>query len=142
MIRNLTISFYIANLSLLATHQVDAAFWHEWEMFGIPGGVPWFLLLNFLLMAIFLHGFRQLISGLPTGHRYALVLGILGIGAFAFHVFHLARGGTQFTPPVSIALLVVIFMVSVVQIVIAIRESRDAKIRREGSVAEEPTLLT
>ncbi len=136
MIRNLTISFYIANLSLLATHQVDAAFWHEWEMFGIPGGVPLFLLLNFVFMAVFLHGFRQLVTGVPAGHWYAVLLGSTGIIAFALHAYHMARGRLEFTPPASIAILVVSFMVSIVQIVIAVKEFRDTKVRRNGTVVE------
>lgn len=27
----------ILNLALVLTHQVDGAYWHEWEMFQLPG---------------------------------------------------------------------------------------------------------
>ncbi len=29
---------YVLNLSLLTTHQVDAAFWHVSDLFGVSGG--------------------------------------------------------------------------------------------------------
>jgi hypothetical protein len=29
----------VLNLTLLITHQIDAAYWHEWEMFALPGGI-------------------------------------------------------------------------------------------------------
>ena len=43
---------YAANLVLLATHQVDAAFWHEWDVFGVPGGLEFFLVFNVFAMNV------------------------------------------------------------------------------------------
>lgn len=131
--RNLSVSLYIINLALLATHQVDAAFWHEWELFGLAGGAPLFLLLNFILMAVFLHGFRQLLARIPSGHTYAGVMASIGILAFAIHVFHMAKGGFAFTSPSSVSLLVMIVMVSVAQLVVAVKESREQKRTHNGS---------
>ncbi len=134
--RNLSVSLYIINLALLATHQADAAFWHEWELFGIAGGAPMFLLLNFILMTIFLHGFRQLLARIPSGHTYAGAMAAIGILAFVIHVFHMARGGFAFTPPSSVSLLVMIVMVSVAQLVVAVKESREQKRAQNGSPAD------
>jgi len=130
--RDLSISFYIINLALLATHQVDAAFWQEWELFGLAGGAPTFLLLNFVVMTIFLHGFRQLLARIPSGHRYAGVMASIGILVFVIHVFHMAHGGFAFTPPSSVALLVMIVMVSVAQLVVAVKESREQRRTQNG----------
>ena len=44
-------NLYVLNLSLLATHQVDAAYWHEWDVFGVPGGLPFFLVFNLAAVA-------------------------------------------------------------------------------------------
>lgn len=33
---------YLLNASVLITHEIDSANWHEWEIFGIPGGHPGF----------------------------------------------------------------------------------------------------
>ena len=133
MIKNLSMSLYIANLSLLATHQMDAAFWHEWELFGIPRGLPLFLVLSFLLMAIFLHGFHQLIVGRVSGHRYAIVLGAAGIVAFGFHGVYLALGRAEFSPPISIAVLVLTLMVSIAQILISVMEMKGIANREIGT---------
>jgi hypothetical protein len=62
---------YMLNLALLATHEIDSAYWHEWEMFHLPGGVQGFLAAGFpqfrnmvspgLLIAIFLVSIAQLV---------------------------------------------------------------------------------
>ncbi|MCU6500248.1 hypothetical protein LPN04_20855 [Rugamonas sp. A1-17] len=39
------------NAAVLATHQIDAAYWHEWELFRIPGGNQINLLLNLPIIA-------------------------------------------------------------------------------------------
>ena len=31
-------TLFLLNATVLITHQIDAAFWHEWELFHIPGG--------------------------------------------------------------------------------------------------------
>lgn len=31
--------WYLATLLALILHQIDAAFWHEWDMFSVPGGI-------------------------------------------------------------------------------------------------------
>ena len=42
----------VLNLALLITHQVDAAYWHEWEMFSIPGGIQFFNIFNLVLFVL------------------------------------------------------------------------------------------
>jgi hypothetical protein len=38
----------LLNLALLITHEIDSAFWKEWNLFGLPGGVQEFLALKAL----------------------------------------------------------------------------------------------
>ncbi|MFN9811237.1 MAG: DUF6713 family protein, partial [Deltaproteobacteria bacterium] len=45
-----TTRLYLLQLALLATHQVDAAYWHEWDVFGVPGGLTFFLVFNLAAM--------------------------------------------------------------------------------------------
>lgn len=61
---------YVGNLALLTTHQADAAYWHEWDVFGVPGGLPLFLVFNLgavapgslgLLLCIFATSLAQLL---------------------------------------------------------------------------------
>ena len=54
---------YLANATVLITHQIDAAFWHEWELFGIPGGAPVYVLTNVPMMFAILWGARALALG-------------------------------------------------------------------------------
>ena len=59
MSQRATSSLYLLQLALLATHQVDAAYWHEWDVFGVPGGITFFLAFN--LAAMLLLGLLSLI---------------------------------------------------------------------------------
>ena len=34
--------WYTATLLSLIVHQIDAAYWHAWEMFDVPGGIQGF----------------------------------------------------------------------------------------------------
>ena len=34
------------NLALIMAHQADAAYWEEWEIFGLPGRIQFFDLFN------------------------------------------------------------------------------------------------
>lgn len=57
---------YVANLSLLATHQADAAYWHEWDVFGVPGGLPFFLLFTVTAVALLGTGLVRVAEGAPA----------------------------------------------------------------------------
>ncbi len=37
---------FLANATVLITHQIDAAYWHEWDLFRIPGWNQVNLILN------------------------------------------------------------------------------------------------
>ena len=45
-------NLYLLNFALLFSHEIDSAFWKEWDLFGIPGGIQVFLFLNFLLLLV------------------------------------------------------------------------------------------
>lgn len=47
---------YILTITLLVAHQIDSAYWHEWNLFGIPGGIQVFVLLNLPLVGSFCSG--------------------------------------------------------------------------------------
>jgi len=38
---------YLVNAILLINHEIDSAFWKEWELFKLPGGIGGFLILHF-----------------------------------------------------------------------------------------------
>ncbi len=58
---------YLINAILLINHEIDSAYWKEWELFKLPGGIGGFLLLHFPLLFLILYGLvcleRQAFSG-------------------------------------------------------------------------------
>ncbi len=44
------------NATLLICHEIDSAYWREWELFRIPGGASMFVALHIPLIAIVLWG--------------------------------------------------------------------------------------
>ena len=61
---------YLVNTVLLILHEMDSAYWKEWELFHLPGGITGFLLLHFPLYLIGLHGLALVGQGHPAGFFY------------------------------------------------------------------------
>ena len=40
---------YLANAVLLISHEIDSAYWKEWDLFKLPGGITGFLIIHFHL---------------------------------------------------------------------------------------------
>ena len=55
---------YIVNLTLLILHEMDSAYWKEWQLFHLPGGVGGFLLIHLPQMSG-IDCVRQLKDALP-----------------------------------------------------------------------------
>ena len=114
-------SLYVLNVALLFTHQIDAAYWKEWELFHIPGGPQLNLVLNFALLIVALVGLKLLVDGSTAGHAFSLLLAAAGVFAFGIHAFFLARGDARFRLPVCLVVLTATLPVSVAQAAVALR---------------------
>ena len=119
--RNWIINLYLLNAALLFTHEIDSAFWHEWDLFGIPGGIQVFLVLNFALLIVALYGFQQVVLATKTARAFSLLLAAAGVFAFGIHTFFIATGHPEFTLPVSLAILGAMLIVSLAQAFVAAR---------------------
>ncbi|APA66688.1 MULTISPECIES: DUF6713 family protein [unclassified Janthinobacterium] len=97
---------YFWTMLLLILHQVDAAYWREWEMFHVPGGIQGFLVFNLAAIALVLAGYRHVLLGTMQARRYAAVCAALGVGTFLIHAGFALAGLEQFHLPLSIAILV------------------------------------
>ncbi|KAB8062821.1 hypothetical protein GCN75_21425 [Janthinobacterium violaceinigrum] len=97
---------YFWTLLFLILHQIDAAYWKEWEMFYLPGGVQGFLVFNMAAIAVVLAGYRHVLLGTRQARRYAAVCAALGMGTFAIHAGFALAGLAQFHLPLSIAIIV------------------------------------
>jgi hypothetical protein len=113
-----TTSLYVLQLALLGTHQVDAAYWHEWEVFGVPGGLTFFLGFNLAAMVLLGQGLVLVASG--SRHRPLAVLGCAATGLVtcALHAFFLARDRTAFWAPASLSTLGAILLTALAQLVV------------------------
>ena len=56
MVSKVLFWLYLANAILLIIHEIDSAFWKEWELFKLPGGINGFLILHFPLLFLILYG--------------------------------------------------------------------------------------
>ena len=128
-IRNL----YLLNLALLATHEIDSAYWQEWNLFHLPGGITLFLVLNLALLIAALYGVRLLYEDRRGGLWFSLAMVLVGIFAFLIHNYFLLTGAPEFRQPISVSLLGAILTVSLlqgIQTVRALREKPNLPVRK------------
>lgn len=122
---------YLVNAAILITHQIDAAYWHEWDLFGMPGGIQLNLLLNVLLVMLVLFGQQCLTQGHPSGIVFSWLLVAGGVIAAVIHSYFLLQGDDAFRLPVSLGLLATTFLLSLAQaIVLCYAHKQDAAQQR------------
>ncbi len=97
---------YFWTMLCLILHQIDAAYWREWEMFYLPGGVQGFLVFNLAAIAVVLAGYRQVLLALPRARLYACICAALGVATFVIHAGFALAGQEQFHLPLSMAVIV------------------------------------
>lgn len=107
---------YLTNAVLLITHEIDSAYWKEWELFELPGGVTGFLLLHIPLLLFILYGLTLVSAHSRWGLVFSLALSLGGLFAFSIHSYFLRKGREEFNQPVSKYMLKAILLVSVVQL--------------------------
>ena len=112
---------YLINTILLIIHEIDSAYWKEWELFKIPGGLNAFLLLHFPLLFLILYGLLEIQKQSSTGLIISLLLGLGGIFAFSIHTYFIRKGRDEFKTAVSQSLLYSTLTVSIVQILLTIK---------------------
>ena len=111
---------YLANAVLLINHEIDSAYWREWELFRLPGGITVFLLLHFPLLFIVLYGLVLIVRGSFGGFIYSLIICFGGIFAFVIHTYFLKQGRKEFDKPLSKIILVLMLLVSIAQMIATI----------------------
>lgn len=96
---------YFATLLLLVLHQIDAAYWHEWDMFYLPGGIQGYLLFNLMAMPVVLLGYRHVLLGTAKATVFAAICAALGVLTFVIHAGFALAGLEQFHLPFSMAII-------------------------------------
>jgi hypothetical protein len=111
---------YLVDIVLLILHEMDSAYWKEWELFHLPGGLTGFLLIHFPLYCLGLYGLVLLSKGTSNSLIYSLVISLAGMAAFAIHTWFLRKGQPEFNVPVSKIILWGTLVVSLIQAVLTI----------------------
>jgi hypothetical protein len=107
--------FYLVNVVLLILHEMDSAYWKEWDLFHLPGGLTGFLLIHLPLFCLGLYGLVLVSDGNSSGLIYSLVISLAGMTAFIIHIWFLRKGRPEFNVPISKTILWGTLVVSLVQ---------------------------
>jgi hypothetical protein len=107
---------YIINATLLITHEIDSAHWKEWELFRLPGGIGFFLILHLPLVFLLLYGVALVATHSTGGLVLSILMGLAGLTAFGLHVTFIAKGRPEFKTPMSLALLAATLAASIIQL--------------------------
>jgi hypothetical protein len=107
---------YLINAILLINHEIDSAYWKEWNLFKLPGGITGFLILHFPLLFFILWGLILIVEYSPWRLFFSLVLSLGGIFAFTIHTYFLKKGRPEFNILVSKHILTAILVVSILQL--------------------------
>jgi hypothetical protein len=111
---------YLINSILLINHEIDSAYWKEWELFKIPGGITTFLILHFPILFLILYGLILVFTKTFGGLVIALILGGGGIFALLIHTYFIKKGHDEFRKPISIFILVSTGILSIAQVLLSI----------------------
>ena len=111
---------YLVNAVLLINHEIDSAYWQEWELFRLPGGLSGFLLLHFPLLFVVLYGLVLVFQQARVGLVFSLLLSVGGLFAFGIHTYFLRRGRDEFQAPMSRFILVATLVLSLVQAAVTV----------------------
>ena len=111
---------YLSNSVLLINHEIDSAYWKEWELFKLPGGITGFLLIHFPLLFFVLYGLVLVAGSSSSGLIFSLILCLSGIFAFSIHTYFLKKGRNEFDKPISKFILTATLIVSIVQLAVTL----------------------
>ena len=123
---------YIWTLALGTVHVIDSAYWHEWEVLRLPGGIELFLIESLILAIPFFFGLSRLARRAPSGPVFGIVLSAVSIAGFGLHAYLLLRGGTEFRTAASISTLVLMLAFSIALMFGSIRLRRGALVAQDS----------
>ena len=112
---------YFVNAVMLIVHEIDSAYWKEWDLFRLPGGLDGFLLLHIPLVGLILYGLIEVAAQTRTGTIIYFIVNFGGFFAFTIHTYFLRKGDERFTSKISQLILYVILVTSIVQLYLGIK---------------------
>ena len=114
------LSAYLVNATLVLCHEIDAAYWHEWRLFHLPGGPAGFVAIHFVVVPLVLAGLVAVARGSVQSRWWAIGIGGAGIAGCIAHLAFLLHGDERFSTPFSVALIIAFGLSSLALAVTAI----------------------
>jgi hypothetical protein len=108
---------YLITMTALIIHQIDAAYWKEWDMFFISGGIQGFLVFNIIVVPVILWGYRHVVLSTDKTIIYSVICSMLGLLTFCIHSMFFIVGFEQFNLPLSLLVLLICLFSSIYQLV-------------------------
>jgi hypothetical protein len=105
MMWTLVLWLYLTTATLLVVHEIDSAYWKEWELLRLPGGSGGFMLLHIPIVMLILFGAVALGREQTAGGAIALIVALGALAAAAIHTRFLRAGHPQFRSAVSLIVL-------------------------------------
>jgi uncharacterized membrane protein len=115
---------YLINAVILINHEVDSAYWQEWKLLNsnAKNGINVFLLMHIPMLFFTLLGLVLIYEHKFSGMIISLFLSSGGLFAFFFHFYHLRKGRPEFNTPISKAMIISTFVLSIFQVFLTIRQ--------------------
>ncbi len=111
----------MTTVALLATHQVDASFQREWELFGVPGGIEFFLFFNFVAIGFLLVSLIKVATELKASTFWRFMVSVTGLLTTIIHAAFLVVGRPEFSQPVSVLILILLLLSSLAELILEFR---------------------
>jgi hypothetical protein len=111
---------YFINAILLICHEIESAYWEEWKLFKLPGGITGFVLLHIPLLALILTGLLLVFQMNLYGVILSILVALGGIFAFTIHGHFRKKGAAGFNLPLSHYLLRLILIISLAQLAVSV----------------------
>jgi len=111
----------ILNMAFVFAHQADAVYWHEWKMFGLPGGIQLFNALNVIIFVLVMALLVPVVQRQMSGFRCSLAIALICASVLPIHAGFALAGFEEFNLPFSVFLVAATFVTSIVQLALTLR---------------------
>jgi len=111
---------YIITSALLILHEMDSVYWREWDLFRLPGGVTFFLLLHAPLLLVVLWGVAEVQKRSAAGFVISIVTALSGLFAFVIHQIFIRKGHKEFSSLLSQSILAITLISSLLLLIAAV----------------------
>ncbi|MFN7683928.1 MAG: DUF6713 family protein [Oligoflexia bacterium] len=105
-----------ATVALLTTHQVDAGYQEEWRLFGVPGGIDFFLLFNFVAVGFLLSALIQNAIRSVEHVFWRFFIPATGLVTVLIHSLFALQGRPEFTGFSSVLILGLVLVTSTTEL--------------------------